>query len=377
MSDDSGEKTEQATPKRMKEVRKDGSLQKSQDVSAWVGIGSAVVTMPLVLERAAGAAEEQVVTLRSVIANPDPLEVVDLLGTAMGTILTSVQPMLIAVVLAALIGNAVQGGVHISTKKLKPKFSQFNLVKGVKNTFGTQALWQGVKALAKTLVVGFVLYLAVQNLTPVLLTAGGLSVDALLSAATGGIATLLWSAVVAGIALAIADVVVIMKRNKKKTRMSKFEIKQENKQQEGDPQLKGAIRSKQIAMSRNRMIADVASADVVLVNPTHVAVALRYEAGKGAPRVVAKGSGHVAARIREVAAEKRVPMVEDVPLARALHGACEIGQEVPADLFTAVAQVLAFVMALKRRGGAGAGIRTMPVPTIVPPSATSARTTAA
>lgn len=181
----------------------------------------------------------------------------------------------------------------------------------------------------------------------------------------------------AGIALAIADVVVIMKRNKKKTRMSKFEIKQENKQQEGDPQLKGAIRSKQIAMSRNRMIADVASADVVLVNPTHVAVALRYEAGKGAPRVVAKGSGHVAARIREVAAEKRVPMVEDVPLARALHGACEIGQEVPADLFTAVAQVLAFVMALKRRGGAGAGIRTMPVPTIVPPSATSARTTAA
>lgn len=181
MSDDSGEKTEQATPKRMKEVRKDGSLQKSQDVSAWVGIGSAVVTMPLVLERAAGAAEEQVVTLRSVIANPDPLEVVDLLGTAMGTILTSVQPMLIAVVLAALIGNAVQGGVHISTKKLKPKFSQFNLVKGVKNTFGTQALWQGVKALAKTLVVGFVLYLAVQNLTPVLLTAGGLSVDALLS----------------------------------------------------------------------------------------------------------------------------------------------------------------------------------------------------
>lgn len=377
MSDDAGEKTEQATPKRMKEVRKDGSLQKSQDVSAWIGIGAAVVTMPMVLDRASSAAMEQLVAVRSVIADPDPLEVVDLLGSGLGSILTSVQPMLIAVVLAALIGNAAQGGVHISTKKFKPRFSQFNLVKGVKNTFGAQALWQGVKALLKTAVVGFVLYFVVQNLTPVLLTAGGLSVAALLSAAGGGISTLLWCAVGAGIALAIADVAVIMKRNKKKTRMSKFEIKQENKQSEGDPQLKGAIRSKQIAMSRNRMIADVAGADVVLVNPTHVAVALKYEPGKGAPRVVAKGAGHVAARIREVAAEKRVPMVEDVPLARALHGACEIGQEVPADLFTAVAQVLAFVMALKRRGGAGAGIRTMPVPTTVPPSATSARTAAA
>ena len=377
MSGDAGEKTEQATPKRMKEVRKDGSLEKSQDVSAWIGIGAAVATMPMVLERASGAAMEQLVAVRSVIADPDPHEVVDLLGSGLGSILTSVQPMLVVVVLAALIGNAAQGGVHISTKKLKPRFSQFNLLKGVKNTFGTQALWQGVKALLKTAVVGFVLYFVVQGLTPVLLTAGGLSVGALLSAAGGGINTLMWYAVAAGIALAIADVVVIIKRNKKKTRMSKFEIKQESKQSEGNPELKGAIRSKQIAMSRNRMIADVGGADVVLVNPTHVAVALKYEPGKGAPRVVAKGSGHVATRIRETAAAKRVPMVEDIPLARALHGACEVGHEIPADLFTAVAQVLAFVMALKRRGGAGAGIRTMPVPTNVPPSATSARTPAA
>ncbi len=105
-------------------------------------------------------------------------------------------------------------------------------------------------------------------------------------------------------------------------------------------------------MSRNRMIAQVADADVVLVNPTHVAVALRYEPGSGAPRVVAKGAGHVAARIRKVAADKRVPMVEDMPLARALHAACELGQEVPPHLYVAVARVLAFVMALRRRGAA-------------------------
>ncbi|MBI9114589.1 EscU/YscU/HrcU family type III secretion system export apparatus switch protein [Sanguibacter suaedae] len=369
MSQDSGEKTEKATPKRMKQVRKDGSLQRSQDLSAWLGIGSAVITLPMVLDRGKAAASEQMIAVRHVIADPDPQQVVELLGTGMGSILVSVTPMMIAVVLAALIANAAQGGVRIATKKLKPRFDQFNILKGIKNTFGMQSLWQGVKALLKTLVVGGVLYLAVVKLMPVLLTAGGLSVAALLSAAGGGIGLLLWSAVAAGLVLAVADIVVVMKRNMKKTRMSMHEVKQENKQSEGDPLLKGAIRSKQIAMSRNRMIAEVANADVVLVNPTHVAVALRYEPGKGAPRVVAKGAGHVAARIREIAAEKRVPMVEDVPLARALHGACELNQEIPADLYTAVAQVLAFVMALKRRGGGGGGIRTMPTATTVPPRA--------
>lgn len=364
---DSGEKTEQATPKRMKQNRKDGSLQKSQDLSAWLGIGAAAVMLPVALGRGAEAAVDQLSAVREIISNPDPLVVVDLLGAGMDSILTSITPLLIVVVLAAVIANVSQGGLHIATKKLKPKFQQFNLVKGIKNTFGGQALWQGVKALAKTLVVGLVLYIAIQNLMPVLLTAGGLSVGALLSAAGGGIQALLWSAVAAGIALAILDLVVVMKRNRKKTRMSKYEVKQENKQSEGDPQLKGAIRSKQIAMSRNRMIASVGDADVVLVNPTHVAVALKYEAGTGAPRVVAKGAGHVAARIREVAAEKSVPMISDVPLARALHGACEIGEEIPADLYAAVAQVLAFVMALKRRGASTDGVRSMPQPTIPEP----------
>lgn len=363
---DSGEKSEKATPKRMKEVRKDGSLQKSQDLSSWLGIGAAAVMLPTVLTNASGAAVEQLTQVREIIANPDPLVLVDLLGSGLDTILRSLAPMLVVVVLAAIIANGAQGGFHISTKKLKPRFTQFNIAKGIKNTFGGQALWQGAKALAKTAVVGGVLYLAIQNLMPVLLTAGGLSVAALLSAAGGGIATLLWSAIAAGIALAIADIIVIMRRNRKKTRMSRYEIKQENKSSEGDPQLKGAIRSKQLSMSRNRMISSVADADVVLVNPTHVAVAIKYEPGTGAPRVVAKGAGHIATRIREKAAESRVPMISDIPLARALHGACELGQEIPAELYTAVAQVLAFVMALKRRGGATDGIRTMTTPTLVP-----------
>jgi flagellar biosynthetic protein FlhB len=127
-------------------------------------------------------------------------------------------------------------------------------------------------------------------------------------------------------------------------------VRDESKNSEGDPLVKGQRRSRQLAMSRNRMIAAVGTADVVLLNPTHVAVALKYEPGRSAPRVVAKGSGEVAAKIRERAAAARVPMVQDIPLARALHAACEVGHEIPVELYGAVARVLAFVMNLKSRG---------------------------
>ena len=129
--------------------------------------------------------------------------------------------------------------------------------------------------------------------------------------------------------------------------------RQEYKNTEGDPHVKGQIRARQMAMARNRQMADVPTADVVVVNPVHVAVALKYEATRGAPRVVAKGAGEVAAKLRERAAEARVPLVQDIPLARALHSSCDLGQEVPAQLFTAVARVLAFVMHLSARGVRG------------------------
>jgi flagellar biosynthetic protein FlhB len=134
--------------------------------------------------------------------------------------------------------------------------------------------------------------------------------------------------------------------------MSKQEVKEEYKRTEGDPHVKGQIRARQHAMARNRMMSDVPTADVVLVNPTHVAVALRYEPEKGAPRVVAKGQGNIASKIRDLATENRIPMIQDVPLARALYGSCEIGMEVPAEFYGAVAKVLAFVMSLKSRGSA-------------------------
>ncbi|WP_312182586.1 EscU/YscU/HrcU family type III secretion system export apparatus switch protein [Arthrobacter sp.] len=353
---DSGERSEAATPKRMKEVREKGQLSRSDDLTAWIGVGAAAVMMPLTISRGSEKGAETLMGVDSIAADPSPLAALRLFQDSLGGLTYVMGPLLSVVVAAVLATAALQGGIHF--KKFKGKYEQFNLVSGVKRVFGMQAIWNGVKALLKTTVVGLVLYAVIQNLMPVLMTAGGMSITALLAEAGGGVATLLQFAVAAGLALAAADIMVVMRRNRKKTRMTKKEVKDENKNTDGDPLIKSQRRSRQLAMSRNRMMAAVGDADVVLLNPTHVAVALKYEPGKSAPRVVAKGAGNIAARIREEAETKGVPMVRDIPLARALHSACEIGQEIPVELYNAVAKVLAFVMALKNRGAA-AGVHTM------------------
>lgn len=363
---DAGEKTEKATAQRMKEVHRDGKLSRSQDLTAWVGLAAAAVMLPSTASRASDAARDQLAAVREAIAAPDAGTVVDLLGDGLWSVVGTLGPML-AVVAGVIIAVAVaQGGVHV--KKFKPNVKQFNPVSGVKRLFGANAWWEGAKTLLKTAVVGLVLYLAVQALVPQLMGTGRIPLEHMLGVAGAGVKQLIVWGVGAGVLLAAIDLLVVMRRNRKQTRMSKQEIKEENKRTEGDPLVKGQIRSKQMAMSRNRMMAAVADADVVIVNPTHVAVALRYVAGTGAPRLVAKGAGAVAAKIREQATEHRVPMVEDIPLARSLHAACAVDQEIPAYLFTAVARVLAFVMQLKRRGAA-MGKHTMPGGSVAPDDA--------
>ncbi|WP_105033914.1 EscU/YscU/HrcU family type III secretion system export apparatus switch protein [Cryobacterium aureum] len=369
---DSGEKTEQATQKRMKRVREKGELSKSQDVTAWLGVGAAGLMLPATIAAGGDAGTDQMYLIGTLARNPDPSVAVEALGNGLASLTDILTPFFVVVLVVVLGGAALQGGIHV--KKFAGKFEQFNLVTGMKRVFGTQALWEGVKVLAKTAAVGFVLYSVIQGLMPVLLTAGGLPVSELLAAAGGGTAGLLQAAVAAGLVLAAADIFVIMKRNRKKTMMTKKEVTDENKASEGDPLIKSQRRSRQLMMSRNRMIASVSDANVVLVNPTHVAVALIYEPGKSAPRVVAKGVGHVAARIRAQADTDHVPIVQDVPLARALHAACEIGDEIPTELYNAVARVLAFVMALKKRGST-AGTHTMSALTAAPSAAPSSSST--
>jgi flagellar biosynthetic protein FlhB len=197
--------------------------------------------------------------------------------------------------------------------------------------------------------VGLIVYSSVHATMDSLVTNAGASLAGTAAGIADTAVSLVRNAAAAGLAMAAADYGVQRRRVTKQLKMSRHDVKQEMKQTDGDPHLRGAIRRRQLALGRTRMIANVATADVVVVNPTHIAVALRYEPARGAPRVVAKGAGVTATRIREEAERRRVPTVQDVPLARALNRACEVNDPIPAELFTAVARVLAFVMALRAR----------------------------
>jgi flagellar biosynthetic protein FlhB len=359
---DSQERTEQATDKRMKEVRRKGELSTSKDLSAWLSVAAAAASMPGLISSVQSNMQHQFALVALVIKRPTIESAVSALNSGMDGIIPALAPMFVAVVVAIIAGAALQGGLHF--KAFSVSFKHFDLLAGIKRIFGTQALWEGAKALLKTAVVGFVLFTVIQSVIPQLLGSGFLPLDEVAGIAQSSVVVLIETAVAAGMVVAAIDVWVVMRRNLKKTRMSKREVKDENKSSEGDPLIKGQRRQRAFAMSRRRMMDAVRTADVILLNPTHIAVALKYEAGKSAPRVVAKGVDEVAARIRENAKEHRIPMVHDIPLARALHKTCEVGDEIPMDLYTAVATVLAFVFALKSRG-AGQGIHKLANSTVL------------
>lgn len=344
----------------MREVHEKGQIGRSQDLGAWIGIAVAALMIPAAIGNAAAAGQDQLLAVQRVIEDPELGAVQALLADALGSMGATLGPMLAVVAVAVLAAAVTQGGVHF--RKMTPQPDHFDPIAGLKRVFGTQALWNGAKALLKTAVVGLVLWFAVQGLMPVLMTSGSLPLSAVLEAAAAGSGTLLRAAIVAGLVLAALDVFVVIRRNRKRTMMTKREVKDENKRSDGDPLVKSQRRSRQLAMSRNRMIQAIGTADVVMTNPTHYAVAIKYEPGKSAPRVVAKGAGPVADVIRARAEAERVPIVRDVPLTRALHATCELGHEIPVDLYTPVARVLSFVMALKARGTA-AGTHAPPRPT--------------
>lgn len=344
--------TEKPTQKRVKDARKDGQFARTPELGAWVAVLVATWLVPGVMTDLLDSSAGLLRRIAAFVDRPDPGMALTLLRDALFAGAAAVAPLLAGTVVAVLASAGVQGGLRPSMKLLKPKFSRLNPLQGFKRLLGGHAWWELAKTLVKIAVLALVLYLAVKDLIPAIMGSGALPVTALVGMLADSALSLIRTAAVAGIVMAGADYAMQRRRVGKELLMTTQQVKDEHRNSEGDPQLKGAIRSRQLAMGRNRMMADVPTADVVLANPTHVAVALRYDAARGAPRVVAKGAGAVAARIRELAAENRVPVVQDVPLARALFRACEVGQEIPADLFGPVAHVLAFLYRLRRKGSA-------------------------
>ncbi|MCU1606200.1 MAG: Flagellar biosynthesis pathway, component FlhB, partial [Modestobacter sp.] len=348
-----GEKTEKPTPQRLKKARKDGQIPRTQELGTWLGAAAASVLLPMLVGNAYDSAQALFMQVGSVAKHPEIEAISRLMGQALTAFLTTLLPMALGMMLVGTLASAAQGGITVSGKGMKPTLQKFNPVPGFKRMFGTQGLWESIKALIKTITLAVVI-IATSSKAQQLVSASGALPLSQITSVFAESAVLMFRVVgITGLVIAIADYLVVRKKTMAKLKMSQYEIKQEHKQSEGDPHVKAQRRSTQLSMSRNRMMSDVKDADVLLVNPTHVAVALKYQADKGAPRVVAKGAGEVAAKLRALAEEARVPMVQDIPLARALHASCDLGQEVPAQLFTAVARVLAFVMQLSARGVRG------------------------
>jgi flagellar biosynthetic protein FlhB len=352
----SEEKTEKPTPKRRKENRKQGQVARTPEIGAWSALVLVASFLPTLLGRELTELQEVMARCFSAGGHASTSLAMRLLGDGLWHAMIAVLVLGSGVAIVGVVGAISQGGFYVATKAVKPSFSKLNPLTGLKRILGPHALWEGLKMLLRSAVVAGLVYAAVRSLVPMI---GGLVPVPVVLSAFGHDATgLLRNVALVGLGLAVADYAVQRRKIGKKTRMSKEEVKQEHKQSEGDPLLKGAIRSRQLAAARNRMMQDVPLADVVLVNPTHVAIALRYDPERGAPRVVARGAGVIAAAIRERAEEARVTIVRDVPLARALYTSTQIGHEIPPELFAAVAQVLAFVINRRSSGQRGGAHRS-------------------
>lgn len=347
---DKHSKTEQPTAKRKRHARKDGRVAKSPEVISWTAVLIASFLVKVIFSQASKLATNLVLSGQSVIVDPQPQNMTNLLSHAFRDMLMLVAPVLLGFMALAVVGNVAQTGFILTTKQIKPSFEKISPTKGFKRMFSLPNLWQIGKSAMKLGVIGLVAVPIVIRSVNKLVAGPPVSITALLPFVAERALQIVRNVAYVALFIAAIDYVLQKRRMSRELRMTKQEVRDEYKQQEGNPEVKSKIRSMQRAMSRNRMIANVGRADVVVVNPVHIAVALRYVASSGAPRVVAKGRGELAERIKDEALEHRVPIVESIALARALYKACELDAEIPVALYEGVARLLAFVHRLRHRG---------------------------
>ncbi len=347
---DDTEKTEEPTQKRLEDAHKKGDVPKSQEVNTWFVMVAATLVVLLFVQ---DMAKSLTATFRSFLENPHAMTTdgrsLQALSSELGMlVLGAVALPFLVLVIFAVAGNLVQHKLVFSGEQIKPKLSKVSLISGWKRLFSMTSLVNFAKGLVKFTVVGAVMFLIVwpqrdrleliitADVSVLLPTVQTLSVQML-----GGVIAIL--TVVAGL-----DFLYQRYQWHQKQRMSMKEVRDEHKQMEGDPTVKAKLRQIRIERGRKRMMANVPDATVVVTNPTHFAVALKYEEGMQAPVCVAKGIDNIALTIREIARKNEVPVVENPPLARSLHATVEIDQEIPSDQYKAVAQLVTYVMQLSR-----------------------------
>jgi flagellar biosynthesis protein FlhB len=354
-----GDKTEKATPKRRQEARRKGQVAKSQDLGGAVVLLASLLSLSALGPMAWGHMRDAMLRSLALIATPDVVDhggIGKVLVDTMTDAALGAGPIALVCMLAGVLTGVLQVGWKPSTGALKPDPKRINPISGAKNLFGMHFVFESVKTVVKFAVVGTIAAMALFGQLDELGALVGLTPAELLSRASKTILQIAQRGAMAYLVIALVDFAWQRHRFEKQMKMGKEEVKQEFKQQTVSAEVRGAMRRRQMQAARARMMADVPGADVVVTNPTHFAVALRYSREAPAPVVIAKGQDLIAARIRAIAGENDVPVISDPPLARALHASVEIGGEIPEEMFGAVAQLLAFVYRTAgRRAEAAAG----------------------
>ncbi len=348
--DTAQERTEQPTPKRLDDARKKGQVLRSRELNtllSMLGASAAVFTLGAAMGRDLMDSTRRLLAVDRDLAFDKALLVARAMDAA-AEVVWMQAPLFVAMALAAFLGPAMVGGVRFSAEALGLKPSHLDPVKGVKRMFSANALLEAAKSLLKVGWLALVAVLVGRGMQRDVLALGALPAAAAIQEALWLLAWALLALSVALAPIAAIDLPHQIWQHLKKLRMTRQEIKDELKETDGNPEIKSRVRQQQRELAQRRMMEEVPHADVVITNPTHFAVALRYDpAGTGAPLVVAKGVDHLAERIRAVARGSDVPLFEAPPLARALYWSTDLGQTIPSGLYVAVARVLAYVYQLR------------------------------
>ena len=346
------EKTEEATPKKKSEARKKGQIARSKDV----GLAITMVTCTLVILLLSGMIvgnlkDTMVYFLQSgMLQDINEMSIKSIVLTVLMKAGLCILPVVVPIMIAGIVASLMQTGFLLTGEPLKPKFSKLNPISGFKNMFSKKSFVDLLKNLAVVTVIGFIGFLYVRDNYDKILQISNTYLPSLGGQVQDLVVGIFFQVSLVLVIIAAADYFVQFKFHQKDLRMTKQEIKEEYKQMEGDPQIKSKIKQKQREMATRRMMASVADATVVITNPTHLSIALKYEEGNNeAPKVVAKGADLVALKIKEVAKENDVPIMENKPLARMIYEQVDIDREVPQEMYQAVAEILAMVYKLKNK----------------------------
>lgn len=340
-------RTEPPTPKRRKEAREEGQVARSPEISGWLAVFAASLFLPWLFSLAKSRVFDVTTGAVSVMQHPTVPGAFSVLESGL---LQFVEYAAIAgsVFLAiGLLASVAQVGRAASVKAARPRFTRISPKTGFKRLFSPQLVWDLAKQVLK---LGLLAVIAYYSLHTIVMTVGDKSpvtLGPVLGYVASSLVDFVRTVALVGLALGLADYGYHRHRLNQQLKMTRQEVRDERKQQEGDPLVKSRLRRQQYAIARSKVIAAVKTADVVVTNPTHFAVAVQYDPSRGgAPRVVAKGVDNLALRIKEEAAAHAVPIVEDPPLARYLHATCDIEQQIPVAVYVAVARLIAFVYSL-------------------------------